>query len=121
MRIPVVATWAVADDSVPPLAGSSNSAQRVAAVRRRHALEVTGDLDGGPVVLGMGIYGNPTAVVGDAYRVVVVDRDFDGVTVPRERLVNGVVNDFVNEVMQPSRIGRTDIHRRTGANGLKPL
>lgn len=51
MRIPVVATWAVADDSVPPLAGSSNSAQRVAAVRRRHALQVTGDLDGGPVLL----------------------------------------------------------------------
>jgi ATP-dependent DNA helicase RecQ len=51
MRLPVVATWAISDDSVPPLAGASNSAQRVAAVRRRHALEVAGDLDGGPVLL----------------------------------------------------------------------
>ena len=49
MRIPVVATWAVADASVPPGAGAVNSAQRVAAVTRRGALR--GDVPDGPVLL----------------------------------------------------------------------
>lgn len=38
MQVPVVGTWAILDDSVPPRAGQSNSAQRVAAVRRRGGL-----------------------------------------------------------------------------------
>ena len=39
MQIPVVGTWAIRDHSVPPRAGQSNSAQRVAAVRRRAGLD----------------------------------------------------------------------------------
>ncbi|GAA1911324.1 RecQ family ATP-dependent DNA helicase [Nocardioides hwasunensis] len=39
MQIPVVGTWAIRDDSVPPRAGQSNSAQRVSTVRRRGALD----------------------------------------------------------------------------------
>lgn len=39
MQVPVVGTWAIRDDSVPPRAGQSNSAQRVAAVRRRCGLD----------------------------------------------------------------------------------
>lgn len=39
MQVPVVGTWAVRDATVPPRAGQSNSAQRVAAVRRRSGLE----------------------------------------------------------------------------------
>ena len=39
MQVPVVGTWAIRDDSVPPRAGQSNSAQRVAAVRRRGGLD----------------------------------------------------------------------------------
>ncbi len=38
MQIPVVGTWAILDDSVPPRAGQANSAQRVAAVSRRSGL-----------------------------------------------------------------------------------
>ena len=38
MQVPVVGTWAIRDDSVPPRAGQSNSAQRVSAVRRRGGL-----------------------------------------------------------------------------------
>ncbi len=38
MQVPVVGTWAIRDPSVPPRAGQSNSAQRVAAVRRRGGL-----------------------------------------------------------------------------------
>jgi ATP-dependent DNA helicase RecQ len=39
MQVPVVGTWAIHDPSVPPRAGASNSAQRVAAVRRRGGLD----------------------------------------------------------------------------------
>jgi ATP-dependent DNA helicase RecQ len=39
MQIPVVGTWAIRDAAVPPRAGASNSAQRVAAVRRRGGLD----------------------------------------------------------------------------------
>jgi ATP-dependent DNA helicase RecQ len=39
MQIPIVGTWAIRDGSVPPRAGQSNSAQRVAAVRRRGGLD----------------------------------------------------------------------------------
>jgi ATP-dependent DNA helicase RecQ len=39
MQLPLVGTWAVRDPSVPPRAGQTNSAQRVAAVRRRGGLD----------------------------------------------------------------------------------
>ena len=49
MQVPVVGTWAIRDPSVPPRAGQSNSAQRVAAVRRRGGLD--GAIPAGATVL----------------------------------------------------------------------
>jgi len=49
MQVPVVGTWSVRDPSVPPRAGQSNSAQRVAAVRRRGGLDA--DVPAGATVL----------------------------------------------------------------------
>lgn len=49
MQVPLVGTWAIRDDSVPPRAGQSNSAQRVAAVRRRGGLDA--DVPPGATVL----------------------------------------------------------------------
>jgi len=49
MQIPIVGTWAIRDPSVPPRAGQSNSAQRVAAVRRRGGLDA--DVPPGATVL----------------------------------------------------------------------
>ncbi len=49
MRIPIVGRYAVADPSVEPGRGAANSAQRVAAVQRRYALD--GDVPSGPVLL----------------------------------------------------------------------
>jgi len=49
MQVPVVGTWAIRDDTVPPRAGQSNSAQRVAAVRRRCGLDA--DVPPGATVL----------------------------------------------------------------------
>lgn len=49
MQLPVVGTWAIADPSVGPGRGATNSAQRVAAVTRRY--ELRADVPSGPVLL----------------------------------------------------------------------
>lgn len=49
MQLPVVGSFAIVDRAVPPGAGQSNSAQRVAAVDRRFALQA--DVPSGPVLL----------------------------------------------------------------------
>ena len=60
-------------------------------------------------------------VVPDGYRAVVVQDDLDSVTVPGERLVNGVVDDLVDEMMETASVRLPDVHRRTLLNGFKPL
>ncbi|HQR28652.1 MAG TPA: phosphoribosyltransferase family protein, partial [Nocardioides sp.] len=50
LGVPVVGRFAVADPGVPPGQGAANSAQRVAAVHRRHRLEAD-DLAGATVLL----------------------------------------------------------------------
>jgi ATP-dependent DNA helicase RecQ len=49
LKKPVVARWAIADPTVEPGRGAMNSAQRVAAVTRRYALD--GEVPAGPVLL----------------------------------------------------------------------
>ncbi len=52
LKVPVAGRWAVVDPDVPPAAGAMNSAQRVAAVRRRCRLEADpGALEGRRVLL----------------------------------------------------------------------
>ena len=49
MRLPVVGTFSIVDESVAPGRGATNSAQRVAAVTRRY--ELRADVPAGPVLL----------------------------------------------------------------------
>jgi ATP-dependent DNA helicase RecQ len=49
MQLPLVGTWAIADPSVAPGRGATNSAQRVAAVSRRY--ELRAEVPSGPVLL----------------------------------------------------------------------
>ena len=56
LQVPVVGSYAIVDDSVPPGRGAVNSAQRVAAVTRRFAWRPAPDaapdvLDGAEVLL----------------------------------------------------------------------
>jgi ATP-dependent DNA helicase RecQ len=51
LRVPVVGRYAIVNPDVVPGQGSSNSAQRVAAVGRRYLLEVDGPLEGQRVLL----------------------------------------------------------------------
>jgi ATP-dependent DNA helicase RecQ len=49
LKVPVVGRYAIVDPSVAPEQGAANSAQRIAAVSRRHRLEA--DVPAGPVLL----------------------------------------------------------------------
>ncbi|HET8604954.1 MAG TPA: DEAD/DEAH box helicase [Marmoricola sp.] len=51
LGVPVAGRVAIADDGVPPDRGAANSAQRVAAVARRYALALDGDVAGRRVLL----------------------------------------------------------------------
>ena len=59
------------------------------------------------------------AAVDDRDRVVRVDRDVDGVVVARERLVDGVVDDLVDEVVEAPDPGRADVHARAQPDRLE--
>ena len=59
------------------------------------------------------------AVVDDRDGVVFLDGHVDVVAIARERLVDGVVDDFVDEVVQAALRRRADVHARTLADGLE--
>jgi hypothetical protein len=53
---------------------------------------------------------DPTAVIDYRHRIVDVDRDIDLVAMAGERFVDGVVDDFVDEMMQTHLSRRADVH-----------
>jgi hypothetical protein len=67
------------------------------------------------------VHGNPAAVVVDGDRVVGVDRYGDVVAMPRHRLVDGVIHDFVDEVMKAVDVRAPDVHRRALPDRLQAL
>jgi len=76
------------------------------------------DFHGGAVVLLVGVDRYPAPVVGDGHRPVLVDAHLDGVAVPGQRLVDGVVHDLVDEMMEAASVRRADVHRRTLLDGF---
>ena len=69
----------------------------------------------------MDAHGEAAAVVLDGDGAVGVQRDHDVVAEARQRLVHGVVDDFIDEMMQSALIRGADVHARTAANGLQTL
>ena len=65
--------------------------------------------------------GDAAAVVDDGDRVVGVDRDRDLGAEAGQRLVDGVVDDLVDEVVQAHHAGRADVHARALADRLEAL
>ena len=64
---------------------------------------------------------NTTTVILDGDRIVEMDRHVDLGREACQRLVDGVVDDFVDEMVQTARGRRTDVHARAHANGFEPL
>ena len=79
------------------------------------------DFDGGAALLLHVVHRDATAVVDDGDRVVRVDRDGDLGAETGQRLVDGVVDDLVDEVVQAHHAGRADVHAGALANRLQAL
>jgi hypothetical protein len=65
--------------------------------------------------------GNAAAIVDDCDGVIDVDDDINFFAVTGESFVDGIVHDFVDEVMQTHLAGGTDVHCGTEADGFKAL
>ena len=64
------------------------------------------------------VHGNAAPVVDHGNGVVDMNRNFNLRREPGQRLVNGVVDNLVHEMMQPHLARRPDIHGRTFAHRL---
>ena len=74
------------------------------------------DLHAADAFLRMLVDRHSAAVVGDGEGVVVVEGDGDFVAVAGDRLVRGVVDHFLREVIRPLRGG---VHSRPFTDGLE--
>ena len=71
--------------------------------------------------LGVLVDRDAAAVVDDGDEVVRLDACDDCVADARQRLVDGVVDDLVIEVVQAALIGAADVHAGALANRLQPF
>ena len=76
------------------------------------------DFERGAVLRGVHIDGNAAAFVLDGERAVGVDDDVNLVAVASEGLVDGVIDDFVDEVVVAAFARVADIHGGAFAHGL---
>ncbi len=72
-------------------------------------------------IFGVRVDRDAAAVVDDAAAAVGEQGDVDAVRVARERLVDRVVDDLVDEVMEARRTGGSDVHAGPFADRLKAL
>ena len=78
------------------------------------------DLRRRDTLLAMNIRWNPAPVVGDRDRTVGIERHRDARSVAGQCLVDGVIDDFIDHVMEPGAIvGIADIHAWAFAHGIE--
>src|SRR5690606_15649369 len=77
-------------------------------------------VEGGVVVLDR-VHRDAAAVVHDGAGAVGVDGDHDGLGVAGHGLVDGVVHDFVDEVVKGIEAGAADVHARALPDGVEAL
>ncbi len=86
-------------------------AELAAGVQDRHH-----DFDRRHLLFGVDVDGNAASVVFDRTAAVFEERHFDVLGVARQRFVDGVVDRFVDELVQAALGGVADVHARTFAN-----
>ena len=64
------------------------------------------------------VHGNAAAVIDYRDRVVDVDRDFNLVGETSKRLIDGIIDNFVDQMVQSQIAGRADVHSRPQAYGF---
>ena len=67
------------------------------------------------------IHRNPTAFVTHGDGVVRFDGHLDFLTIACKGFVNGVIDDFVDKMVQTGAVGGPDVHPRTHTNRFKAL
>ena len=67
------------------------------------------------------LHGDAGAGIADGHGVVRMEDDVDVIVAPGERLVDGVVDHLVDEVMEAAGAGRADVHARPQPDGLEAL
>src|SRR6478672_4572848 len=77
------------------------------------------DGHGRQALVGDDVDRDAAAAVTDRDRVVGVDRDLDRLVVAGQGLVDGVVDDLVDEVVKPPRTRRADVHPRPQTDRLE--
>ena len=88
------------------------------AARVQHGVD---DLERGTSCLRLNVDRNAAAVIHNGDGVALVDRHLNFCAVACERLVDGVIHNFVDEVMQAAHRRRADVHARALAHRLQPL
>ena len=78
-------------------------------------------LDGGLALCGVHRHRHSTPVIDDSHASIGEDRHLNMRAVSGHCLVDGVVDDFLNEVVETAFRGRTDIHARSLANCFETL
>ena len=104
-----------------------------------HPVEAAGDLISAAAKLSAGVkdgedhrhrgeaglmldpHGDAPAVIGDPDDIVREDLGLNMGAVALQRLVDGVIHDFVNQVVEPPRAGGADIHTRALAHRFQAL
>ena len=71
--------------------------------------------------LGLDVHGDAASVVRDLNDIAGLDGHFNMGAVSGQCLVDGVIDDLVDQVMQAGRAGRTDIHAGALAHSLQTL
>src|SRR6267378_2347369 len=79
------------------------------------------ELDARYPILRMDVHRDAAPVVGDRDGTIGVQRDLDFLAEPRHRLIDRVVDDFVDEVVEPAAIDRTDVHGGPLSDRLEPF
>ncbi len=78
------------------------------------------DFHGRQPFLGVKVDRDAPSVIFDRARAVGKQYDLHGVRVPRHRLVDGVIDRLVDELMQPAFRGVANIHARALTHRLQP-
>ena len=73
------------------------------------------------ILVGHDVDRNARAPVLNGHGVVGMERHLDAVVAPRERLVDRVGDDLLDEVMEASRARRADVHTRPEPDRLESL
>src|SRR5690606_6975086 len=60
-----------------------------------------------------------SSIIDNRHRIIDMNRHFNVFTVTGHRLVDGLINDCVDEVVQARRTGRTYVYGRTLADTLQ--